>query len=91
MTVTYKPLKGFPGVQTPVLHRVKYVDTVDMPAWTQRSYAEQLNELHKDYLVNEWLKENCKGNYYTSPGYLKEKFIEFEDDRDAVMFALRWA
>jgi hypothetical protein len=83
MTVTYKPLKGFPGVQTPVLHRVKYADTVDnMPAWTQRSYL--------DHLVHEWLKENCKGNYYPNPGYVREKFIEFEDDRDAVMFALRW-
>ncbi len=81
MTVTYKPLKGFPGVQTPVLHRVKYAETVDdVLSMYQRSY--------KDYLVDEWLKANCKGNYYHSPGYLKEKFIEFEDDHDAVMFAL---
>jgi hypothetical protein len=84
MTVTYKELKGFSGIKVPVLHRVKYADTADnMPAWTQRSY--------KDYLVDEWLKAYCKGNYYHSPGWMKEKFIEFEDDCDAVMFALRWA
>jgi hypothetical protein len=46
----------------------------------QRSY--------KDYLVDQWLKDNCRGNYYHSPGYMKEKFIQFEDDHEAVMFAL---
>jgi len=81
MTVTYKELKGFPGVQIPVLHRVKYAETVDdVISMYQRSY--------KDYLVDEWLKENCKGNYYHNPGWMKEKFIEFEDDRDAILFAL---
>ena len=29
--------------------------------------------------------------YYHSPGYLQEKFIQFEDDAEAMMFALRWA
>lgn len=84
MTVTYKPLKGFPHIMTPVLHRVKYADTTDnIQASYQRSY--------KDYLVDSWLKDNCKGNYYRSPGYLREKFIEFEDDAEAMMFALRWS
>jgi hypothetical protein len=84
MTVTYKELKGFPGVQTPVLHRVKYAGTIgEVITMYQRSY--------KDYLEDEWLKANCRGNYYHSPGYFKEKFIEFEDDHDAAMFALRWS
>ena len=97
MTVTYKPLKGFPGVQTPVLHRVKYAE-VQTPVLHRVKYAETVDDVlsmyqrsYKDYLVGEWLKENCRGNYYHSPGYLKEKFIEFEDERDAVLFALRWA
>ena len=45
----------------------------------------------EDYQLNTWLKENCKGYYYHSPGWMKEKFIQFEDDHDAVMFALRWS
>lgn len=84
MTVTYKPMRGFPGIQTPVLHRVVYAKTEnDVLSMYQRSY--------KDYQVDEWLKSNCQHPYYHSPGYLREKFIEFECDQDAVMFALRWA
>ena len=73
MTVTYKPLKLFPEILTPVLHKVKY----------------HINA--EDYQLNTWLKENCKGYYYHSPGWMKEKFIQFEDDHDAVMFALKWS
>jgi hypothetical protein len=84
MTVTYKPMKMFPEIQTPVLHRVVYAHTVDyVDAFYQRSY--------KDHLVDAWLKENCQGNYYHSPGYLREKFIEFEDECDAIFFTLRWS
>ena len=81
MTITYKPLKIAPTIMVPVLHRVKYADTVDQVlSMYQRSY--------KDHLVDSWLKYNCKHPYYHSPGYLREKFIEFECDEDAAMFAL---
>jgi hypothetical protein len=84
MAVTYKTNPLFPGVNFPVLHRVVYAHTLDgVPAQWQISY--------KDYIVNEWLKENTRHPYYHSPGYLYEKFIEFECDEEAVMFALRWA
>ena len=84
MTIAYKPMDMFPNLQVPVLHKVVYAKTVDgVLAAYQRSY--------KDYLVDEWLKDNCKKPYYRSPGYLEEKFIQFEDDAEAVMFALRWA
>jgi len=73
MTVTYKPLKMFPEILTPVLHKVEYHTSAE------------------DYQVNMWLKENCKSYYYHSPGWMKEKFIQFEDDHDAVMFALKWS
>ena len=85
MTVTYKTLwPDKPDFKVPVLHRVVYAYTVDgaMAAY-QRSY--------KDVLVNAWLEENCKHPYYHSPGWMSEKFIEFEDDEEAVVFALRWA
>lgn len=82
MTVTYKESK-YLGVRVPVLHKVKYADTVDgVQAQYQRSYL--------DHKVDAWLEENCEYPYYHSPGYLKEKFIEFVDDKEAVLFALRW-
>ena len=85
MAVTYILKKyGQTDVKFPVLHRVVYAHTEDGTlAAYQRSY--------KDVLVDMWLEENCHNPYYHSPGYLTEKFIEFEDDAEAVMFALRWA
>lgn len=84
MAITYKDSLIHPGYRIPVLHRVVYGKTMDgVQAQWQVSY--------KDYKVNEWLKENCKSPYYRSPGYLEEKFIEFEDDKEAMWFALRWS
>ena len=83
MTITSSMLQTL-NVKLPKLYKIKYADTVDgVQAQWQISY--------KDYVVNEWLKENCKSPYYRSPGYLTEKFIEFEDDKEAMMFALRWS
>lgn len=84
MTITYKSIwPELPHIKVPVLHRVTYAHTVDgVPAEYQRSY--------KDYLVDAWLKANCRASYYHSSGWMREKFIEFEDDKEAVMFALRW-
>ena len=83
MTITYTTHEAWPGLKFPVLHKIVYAHTVDgVQAQWQISY--------KDYIVNEWLKEYCKSPYYHSPGYLTEKFIQFEDDKEAVMFALRW-
>ena len=83
MTVRYKLLKDSLTVKVPVLYKVVYAETTDgVQARYQRSY--------KDHLVDEWLKENCEHGYYHSPGYYKEKFIEFEDDQEALLFALRW-
>lgn len=55
--------------------------------------------LHKIYLTSdvyhspvfkEWLETECSHNYYTSPSWAVT-FVEFEDDEDAVMCALKWA
>lgn len=65
------------------LHKVVYAKTIDgVLAAYQRSYL--------DHLVDEWLEENCDYPYYHSPGYLEEKFIEFEDGKEAFMFGLRF-
>jgi hypothetical protein len=50
----------------------------------------QYRRSYKDWLVDEWLKENCRSPYYHSPGWRTNKFIEFEHSEDAVLFALRW-
>jgi hypothetical protein len=85
MTVTYKDHEiGSLILKMPVLHKVVYAKTVDNAmAMYQISY--------KDHLVDAWLKENCRKPYYHSPGYLMEKFIEFECDEEAFMFALRFS
>jgi hypothetical protein len=85
MAVTYVEKKyGMTGVKFPVLHRVIYAHTTDgVMAAYQRSY--------KDHLVDSWLEENCQHPYYHSPGWMTKKFIEFECDEEAVLFALRWA
>ena len=65
------------------LHKIVYAKTADgVSAMWQRSYL--------DYRVDEWLNQNCKSPYYQSPGYLTEKFIEFEDEKEAMWFALRF-
>jgi hypothetical protein len=66
-----------------MLHRVIYAKTVDhVDAFYQRSYL--------DHLIDAWLEENCQHPYYHGPGYLQEKFIEFENAGEAFLFALRW-
>lgn len=83
MTVTYTTNEKWPGIKFPKLHRVVYGETTDGTlAAYQRSY--------KDVLVDAWLEANCEKPYYHSPGYLTQKFIEFEDDAEAVMFALKY-
>ena len=50
--------------------------------------------LHKssvlDYNVDRWCEEHCQGRYYPNPDSSIEKFIEFEDTRDAMWFALKY-
>jgi hypothetical protein len=84
MAITYTtPWPDMPTVKVPKLHKIIYAHSVDgVDAQYQRSY--------KDHLVDEWLKANCRAPYYHST-YHTEKFIQFEDDKEAVMFALRWA
>ena len=82
MTITYKT--NSIGLTVPVLHRVVYDRIVDVGlACYQRSY--------KDYLVDEWLKKNCRYPYYHSPGWDPVKSIQFECDKEATLFALRWS
>lgn len=83
MAITYKDWDFMPGKQIPVLHTVHYSTSTDgVDAKYQRSLL--------DHHVDAWLVENCRAAYYHST-YHRDKFIQFEDDEDAIMFALRWA
>jgi hypothetical protein len=83
--ITYThPWPEQPTIRVPQLHRVIYAKTLDhVDAYYQRSYL--------DHQVDAWLEANCRSPYYHGPGYLKEKFIEFEDGEEALLFALKWA
>jgi hypothetical protein len=81
--ITYRSLISFPGIKIPVLHRVVYARTIEgiFPPDARSD---------RDRLIDTWLKSNCRYNYYRDPGYLREKFIEFECDEEAMLFALKW-
>lgn len=81
MTVTYTtPWPDLLQVRVPQLHRVRYDLTPD----------DSIYGSLKDHHVDTWLKAHCRHPYYRSPGYTREKFVEFECDEDAAFFALRW-
>ena len=82
MTVTYKEtaFRTSTKIRVPVLHTVVYGHRDDIDGW---------NNL--DIRVRCWCGENCKGMFYLHPGWTLEKFVQFEDDEDAVLFALAWA
>jgi hypothetical protein len=83
MTVTYKTTPNWPGIKFPVLHKVVYAHTID-------GVAAQYQNSYKDYLIRKWCEDNCKGRFYLHPGWTTEKFVQFEDEQDAVLFALKW-
>lgn len=83
MAVTYVPMPGFPDIKTPKLHRVvygRYDPDQSLPDYTLEYYG-----------IREWCELHCSNPFYFSPGWTDEKFIEFEDNNDATLFALRWA
>lgn len=81
----YEEVKyGETVIKFPQLHKVVYDRREDEDVLAMYQYS------YKDHLVNAWLKANCRYPYYHSPGYMREKFIEFECDADALAFALKW-
>ena len=83
MAITYKIIwSGLSDVKTPVLHTVHY------------GYSNMPQLRHewiiKDREIREWCKANCRAKFYLHPGYTYEKFVQFEDDEDAVIFSLKF-
>lgn len=68
----------------PKLYKIVY-------AKTEGGIEARFQYSAKDAEIREWLRYNTNGRYYHSPGYLTEKFIEFEDIKEATLFALMWS
>jgi len=84
MTITYRiPWDDLPNVKVAVLHRITYGYS-DTP---QARHECRLKEHH----IRKWCATNCQAAYYFHPGYTREKFIEFEDDEDSILFKLTWS
>lgn len=83
MAITYKSIwPELPNFKVPVLHRVDYGYS-DTP---QAHHEWSLKDRH----IREWCKGNCRSAFYFHPGYTREKFVQFEDDEEATVFALKW-
>jgi hypothetical protein len=48
------------------------------------------NRIYGNGEIRDWLEDNCQQPYYVIPSW-KANGIEFEDEQDAVLFALRWS
>ena len=88
MTITYvkKKLGTETTINIPVLHKVVYgIRKQFHPTfvWAYNRHPHQSE-------IDAWLDENCKNPYYISPSWTNECFIQFEDDEEAILFALRW-
>lgn len=80
MTRTYVTSPLSPNMSVPKLHKVVYGKR-DISGPLVYEYAEASN-------IREWCKHHCKEPFYMSPGWMEEVFVQFEDDEDAVLFAL---
>lgn len=55
-----------------------------------RVIVRKENRIYGNGEMRDWLESNCQHRFYNMPPWI-ENGIEFEDDRDAMMFALRWS
>lgn len=85
MAITYR-LDPKLLVRTPILHEV-IVDKAE--PWFAPQGIRKRDRAAWDKEVIKWCKENCKAKFYLLPSWDRAG-VEFEDDEDAVMFALRW-
>ena len=69
------------------VHPWPELTNVKVPKLHRVSYNPKYNWGEVQY----WCKENCRSPAYTAPSWTGKQFVEFEDDEDAVVFALRFA
>jgi len=61
--------------------------TAKVPKLHDVTYGERFT----DGEVYRWCRDNTCAPFYTAPSWTGKRLVQFEDDSDAVMFALRFA
>ena len=56
-----------------------------------RLHDVHYNKVYNDGEVYRWCKENTRAPFYTAPSWHGKRLVQFEDDSDAVMFALKFS
>lgn len=82
--ITYREDKD--GTQYAVLHDV-VLKTMTHEYWM--TYNRVQDGVHEE--MYQWCKKNCRGHFYFYPSWTKKIGAQFDDDADAVLFALRWS
>lgn len=83
MTITYHS-SPFGDFEVPILIKVNYGEIT-------QGGVNLATLIDEQDMIDDWLKENCHHRYYHSPSWSGQRFIEFECDQDAMLFALRWS
>lgn len=69
-----------------------------MISYKEAEYGRLVPVLHKVHFnksadrreVRIWCENNCRAMFYTGPSWAG-RFVEFEDDEDAMWFSLRYS
>ena len=81
MAKTYITSPILPNLSYPKLHKIVYC--------SRNKYSPLTTEYQEiSANIRRWCEQHCKEPYYVSPGWTDEIFVEFEDDEEAMMFAL---
>lgn len=73
--ITYQKAEGY-NLKVPVLHTVILSKEPDTETGFKMHY---------------WCQQNCRAGFYGIPSWHNSPGYQFEDDEDAVLFALRWS
>ena len=49
------------------------------------------NKQYTDGEIYRWCRENTRAPFYTAPSWMGRRFVQFEDDSDAIAFALKFS
>jgi hypothetical protein len=82
--ITYREVEF--GIRVPILHDV-VLKTMTDAFWM--TYNRDNDVIHED--MYQWCRKNCKGHFYFYPSWTKKIGAQFDDDEDAVLFALSWS
>lgn len=67
--------------------------------WPEDAPTLKVPKLHDVYYnarftdgeVYRWCRDNTRAPFYTAPSWIGKRLVQFEDDSDAIMFALKFS